>query len=254
MLVFLVLLLAGCPEDKDKHADIPGTDKAIKIEHRVLRLASDTLVDYRIVNKSDALPSSLKDYFGEFGTLGWETTSYWNANLDVAGRISDTEMRERAEGNLLRNKPSSWLLVIAVNLRSLDDGTPVWGSLGRTYSLNGLPGTSQLHNYSYIFKTAIAGSNEYTRFGGRIYDWVVAHELGHSIAGLRHPSSNPEDHAQGTESYNGCAMWEDPPDDPNDPDNVMGSPNLKYILERKSFCASTEDDSTCARFLRDRIF
>lgn len=257
-LIVSAVIGCGSGPNTNPYADIPGSDKAIPIEYRVLLNVDYPNADYNIVPRSVGIPATLKNYFSAYGTHGWETTGHWQYNPRFETGLTDTELRTAAELNTIRSKPSSWYLVCAVDKFRDDDGNILWDYLGRTYSLNGQPGTGQLHSYTFVAELRIQSrtspDGDLGAFGGRVFDWVVAHELGHSVAGLRHPDDFPSDHAEADlRSYNGCAMWADPPNEPATPDNPMGSPNLRYILEKQSFCESSNDNSTCSHYLRQMI-
>lgn len=249
-ILLLPLVIGGCSSG-DVPPSIPCVDtpRGISVDYVIHQDLTGPFSNknWDCVKPSEKLPYSLEDYFGDFGPVCWKPNpDLYRKNFQYRGGVTLQEMKSewssmRTYNDMVLVCATGWMFDIFGNL--------IFGQFG--ISPDHLPGQPTTSPHLWVFRQTIENSNDFFQLRGRVFDWVVAHELGHVVAGLVHPGDNLQAHAEMDRSYFWCPMFGNPPIYPANSQFPDRSVNLQTITLKKQFCRdeSGQDESTCAVYL-----
>lgn len=268
-------MLAGCgqnqPPDPEIDVMCPGSH-CVRVEYQFqsYHIGFPEFRDFNwgVITHSSAIPEVIIQNFRQndgvqLCEFEWDSRGSVDEYRDGIRESKFAELRERN----VEVPGSFW--VFACNWKIDESGHELYGFLGQSAAGPLGHHAPEAARYVFVFTYSILGYIEETAIETSVFplsqhfDWVVTHELGHAVAGLRHPnevtSGNPEPwlyHADPAEdlSYYWCVMWDVRYLPYACQPGVLEQPCVHRIVGGNVFCGYLyvlpEMQSTCRRYIQ----
>lgn len=270
VLALADLLLACAPDprspaDPEFSIECPAGNSCIFVEYAYQKEPVGGSYKYwGILSRWDNVPGNLAETFSApdrgYCDFAWHfddtITWYGGIRIEHEQGAQYSELAVLYEGS--NNNINDFWLYGARHFES-ESGSYLYGILGVAYPGQS-PGKRAPASFRFLSiavrETDLWIDSVDPGFSGIVYDWVVAHELGHSVAGLKDVHEAPFLHAEpeDDQTFYYCVMWsaEGPAVDYwCDPSGGTEQTCLVNVIALQTFCGHNDRDAetTCRQFL-----